>query len=66
MNTRKYHIQLGATEDCTKITVEATKGLGLRDIKGATKDCYIFKFWFSAKRLAESAMDAGVEIISMV
>ena len=42
MNNRKYQQQLGATESCTKIMMEATKGIVLKDIKGATKDCLLF------------------------
>ena len=42
MKKINYHLQLGSTEACTKRTTEATKGIGQRDVKGATKDCLFF------------------------
>ena len=43
MKIRKYHLRLGGTSACTKITIEATKGIGHRDIKGATKDLFFLE-----------------------
>ena len=34
MNNIKYRMELGATATCTKRTMEASKGLGLMDLKG--------------------------------
>ena len=45
--------------------MEPTKGLGYRDIKGVTKDCFIFDIWFASKRWDEYVMDVGAEIIGM-
>ena len=36
MNSRIYHLHLVATTACTKRVTEAAKGVGQRDIKGAT------------------------------
>ena len=33
MNKRRYHMELGATSACTYSIMEATKGLGQRDVK---------------------------------
>ena len=41
MNSRKYHLRIEATTACTKIMTESEKGIGQRDIKGATKDFFI-------------------------
>ena len=41
-NKIKYHLHLVATASCTKIMIEAKKGIGWRYIKGATKDCFSF------------------------
>ena len=38
MNKIKYPLQLGLTAVCTKMIMEATKGIGQRDIKGDTED----------------------------
>ena len=38
MNHSKYQQGLGATAACTKIIMEATKGIGQKSIKGGTKD----------------------------
>ena len=38
MKNSNFHIKLGATEASTKRMMEATKGLGHRDVKGDTKD----------------------------
>ena len=34
--------------------IEAKKGLGQRDVKGATKYCFLFDSLFDSKVLAES------------
>ena len=65
-NNSNYRMQLGATTSCTKRMTEAAKGIGHRDIKGATKDCFLFESWRSSKKLAEAAMGARIEIISTV
>ena len=51
-NNCKFHLKLGATAVCTKRMMEATKGIGNMDIKGATKYCFILNIWFSSKKLA--------------
>ena len=50
-------MQLGVTSACTKRMTEEKKGVGKRDRKGATKDCFIFYSWFSSKKSAEADMD---------
>ena len=42
MKQSKYHKDLGATVACTTIIMEATKGIGQKYRKGATKDCFLF------------------------
>ena len=44
----------------------AEKGLGHRNNKGATKDCFIFGIWFTLKRLAEAVMDVGAYMVGIV
>ena len=34
--------------------------------KGATKDCFIFDIWFSSKKLEDSVIDVGTDMICMV
>ena len=46
--------------------MEATKGFGKSNIKGAIKGCFIFNSWCALKRSAESATDVGADIIDMV
>ena len=53
---RNSQQKLGATTACTKRMMEATKGLGQRDIKYTTKDCFIFDNLLSSNKLVESAM----------
>ena len=65
MNNSKYYLKLGATAACTKIMMEAIKGIGQRDTKGDTKGCFIFDSWFFSKNTEESAIDVGAEIIGM-
>ena len=50
----------------TKITMEATKGIGQKSIKGGTKDCFRFDSWFASKKAAEAAMEFGAKLIGMV
>ena len=59
-------MRLRYTTECTKRMMESTKGIGQRDMKVATKDCFIFEIWFSSKKSAEDVMDVGVKIIGMV
>ena len=42
MNKIRYHLDIGAKEACANSMTEATRGLGQRDLKGATNDCFIF------------------------
>ena len=51
MKHSKCHHNLGATAACTKRMTEATKGIGQKSRKGATKDCLIFDSWFSSKKV---------------
>ena len=46
--------------------METTEGLGQRDIKGATKECFLFDSWFSSKSFSEAAMDVGGDMVGMV
>ena len=46
--------------------MEATKGLGKRDVKGDTKGCFIFEIWFSSNNLTEAVMAFGTNIIGVV
>ena len=52
MKHSKYYKELGATAACTKIMMEATKGIGQKSIKGGTKDCFLFDSWFASKKAA--------------
>ena len=51
---------------CTKIMMEATKGIGQRDRKGATRDFFLFDSWLSSNNLAEAVMEIGSILIVMV
>ena len=42
MKHSNHHKDIEATAACTKRMMEATKGIGQRYRKGATKDCFIF------------------------
>ena len=46
--------------------MEAKKGLGQRDAKGATKYFLIFDSWFYSKRLVEAAVGVVEYIVVMV
>ena len=62
----KYQQEIGETAACTKIMMEATKGIVQKSIKGGTKDCLLFDSWFASKKAAESAMEVDVELIGTV
>ena len=49
MKSSRYNLELESTAACTKILVEETKGLGQRDFKGSTRDCFLFDS-FSCQR----------------
>ena len=66
MKNSDFHLGLGSTAACTKRIMEATNGLGQRDAKGATKDCFLFGSFFPSKRSAEAVMDVGADMIGMV
>ena len=66
MNKIKYHLHLGATSECTNIKTEATNGIGHRDMKGDTNDCFLFVSWFSLNKLVEYTMDVGTDMVGMV
>ena len=57
---------LGERLDCMKIITETTKGLCHRNRKGAAKHYLILICWFALKRLEESAMDVGADMLGMV
>ena len=65
MNHSKYQKELGATADCTKRMMEATKGIGQKYIKMGTKDFFLFDCWFASKKVAEAAMEVA-ELIGVV
>ena len=46
--------------------MEATKGIGHKYTKKATKDYFIFESWFSSNNSVESAMEVGYDLIGMV
>ena len=54
MKHSKYYKELGATAACTKIMMEATKGIGQKSTKGWTKDCFLFDSLFASKKSEES------------
>ena len=62
----KYYKELGATVACTKIMMEATKGIGKKSIKGWMKDCLLFDSWFASKKAAEAVMEVGADFIVMM
>ena len=66
MNHGEYQQQLGATAACTKKMMEATKGVGQRYRKGATKDCFRFDSWFSSKKFTEAVMEVVDELVFIV
>ena len=46
MKNIKYHLYIGEMKYCAKRMMEDTKGLGQRDVKGATNYCLIFDSCF--------------------
>ena len=61
----RHQQDIVAIPACTKIMMEATKGIGPKSIKGGTKDYYLFDSWFAFKKAAEAAMEVGAEFIGM-
>ena len=59
-------MELGATAACTNILMEEKRGLGQRDSKGLTGDCFLFDGWFYPKKASEAAVSIGVDFIGMV
>ena len=53
-------------ESFKKRTAKATKGIGQRDTKEATNDCFVFDSWFSSNNSAEAMIDIGADMIGMV
>ena len=66
MKHSKYQKELGATEACTKIIMEATPGISQNSIKGGMKDCLLFDSWFASKKATEASMEVGAKLIGMV
>ena len=66
MKSRRYYLELGTTSTCTKRSMEETKGLGQRALKGSTRDCFLFDSWLSPKKEAEAAASIGVDLIGVV
>ena len=66
MNHRKYQKELGTTAACTKIMMEATKGIVQNSITVGMKVCFLFDSWFTSKKMAEAVMEVGAELIGMV
>ena len=46
--------------------MEATKRIGQKSIKGGTKDFFLFDRWFASKKVPETAMEVGAELIGMM
>ena len=63
---RKYHMELGATADCTNRMTEDTNVLRQRWANGATKACFIFYRRFFSMRSEEYVIDVGAYIIGIV
>ena len=66
MESSHYHSELGNTSTCTMIFTEETKGLGKRDLKGSTRDFFLFNIWLFSKKSAEAAASIGIDLIGMV
>ena len=66
IKNRSYHMELGEKPSCTNRTTKTTKVLGQSDVKGSTKDFFVFISWFSSNSSAKYVMDAGKYIIGMV
>ena len=50
MRHKNYQQELAATAACTKIMMEATKEIGQKYRKEATKDFFLFVSWLSSKK----------------
>ena len=61
MNNSKYQLQIGAKVFYTKIILEVTKGIGQRNMRGDTKDFFLFDSRFYLNNLVEDAMDVGTK-----
>ena len=66
MNKIKYNLHLGETADCTNRMMEETNLLGHRDVKGDSKDCFLFDIWFFSNKLEEAAIYVVADMIVMV
>ena len=66
MKSSRYHLELGATAASTKRSMEETKGLGQRDLKGSMRDCFLFDSWFFSKKSDKEAASTGVDLIGLV
>ena len=66
MKHSKYQQEIGATAECNKIIMEATKGICQNSIKGGTKYCFLFDSWLASKKASEAAMEVGANLIGMV
>ena len=65
-NHRNYQQDLGAISSCTKIMIEAKKGISQNSIKGGTDNCFLFDSLFASKKAAEAAMEVGAEFIGLL
>ena len=45
MKSSRYNLDLGATDACTKILMEETKGLVQRTLKVSMEDYFLFISW---------------------
>ena len=66
MKSSQYHLELCATDACTKRLMEYTKGLGQRALKDSTIYFFLFNSWFSTKKSAKESALVGVDFIGMV
>ena len=66
MKSIRYYLWLVATSASTKRLMKETKGLGQRDLKVSTRDCFLFNSWFLSKTAAEAAVSIGVNLIDIV
>ena len=51
---------------CTKSIMEVTNELCQRNVKGDTKNYYIFYILFAMKSSTEALMDVGADIVGVV
>ena len=66
IKSHRYHLELGATADCTKRLMYYMKGLVHRYLKGSTRVCFLFYNWFSPNKAAVTAASISVDLIGMV